>query len=92
MTTAIIGVGNIGTPLARHLTGGGEPVILAAKAKAKTSSNGWLPAADMIASERLLPSNRRPSYGRRRKDSPRKEMPRWLSSVSISPSSRTTST
>jgi predicted dinucleotide-binding enzyme len=31
LTTAIIGVGNIGTPLARHLTGGGEPVILAAK-------------------------------------------------------------
>jgi predicted dinucleotide-binding enzyme len=31
VTTAIIGVGNIGTPLARHLTGGGEPVILAAK-------------------------------------------------------------
>jgi predicted dinucleotide-binding enzyme len=31
VTTAIIGVGNIGTPLARHLTGGGESVILAAK-------------------------------------------------------------
>ena len=31
MTTAIIGVGNIGTPLARHLTGGGESVVLAAK-------------------------------------------------------------
>jgi predicted dinucleotide-binding enzyme len=31
VTTAIIGVGNIGTPLARHLTGGGESVVLAAK-------------------------------------------------------------
>jgi predicted dinucleotide-binding enzyme len=31
MTTAIIGVGNIGNPLARHLVGGGEPVVLAAK-------------------------------------------------------------
>ena len=31
MTTAIIGVGNIGKPLARHLVGGGEPVVLAAK-------------------------------------------------------------
>jgi predicted dinucleotide-binding enzyme len=31
VTTANIGVGNIGTPLARHLTGGGESVILAAK-------------------------------------------------------------
>jgi predicted dinucleotide-binding enzyme len=31
MTTAIIGVGNIGSPLARHLVGGGESVILAAK-------------------------------------------------------------
>jgi uncharacterized protein YbjT (DUF2867 family) len=31
VTTAIIGVGNIGTPLARHLTAGGESVVLAAK-------------------------------------------------------------
>ncbi|MDQ1617271.1 MAG: 8-hydroxy-5-deazaflavin:NADPH oxidoreductase, partial [Actinomycetota bacterium] len=31
MTTAIIGVGNIGSPLARHLVAGGEPVVLAAK-------------------------------------------------------------
>jgi predicted dinucleotide-binding enzyme len=31
VTTAIIGVGNIGSPLARHLVGGGEPVVLAAK-------------------------------------------------------------
>jgi 8-hydroxy-5-deazaflavin:NADPH oxidoreductase len=31
LTTAIIGVGNIGSPLARHLVGGGEPVVLAAK-------------------------------------------------------------
>jgi 8-hydroxy-5-deazaflavin:NADPH oxidoreductase len=29
-TTAIVGVGNIGGPLARHLSRGGEPVVLAA--------------------------------------------------------------
>jgi 8-hydroxy-5-deazaflavin:NADPH oxidoreductase len=31
LTTGIIGVGNIGSTLARHLVGGGEPVVLAAK-------------------------------------------------------------
>ena len=31
MTTAIIGVGNIGGALARHLVRGGEPVVLAAR-------------------------------------------------------------
>jgi len=31
MTTAIIGVGNLGRTVARHLVGGGEPVVLAAK-------------------------------------------------------------
>jgi predicted dinucleotide-binding enzyme len=31
MTTAIIGVGNIGGALARHLVGGGEQVMLAAR-------------------------------------------------------------
>jgi hypothetical protein len=31
LTTAIIGVGNIGNPLARHLVDGGESVVLAAK-------------------------------------------------------------
>ena len=31
MTTAIIGVGNIGGAVARHLVAGGEPVVLAAK-------------------------------------------------------------
>jgi 8-hydroxy-5-deazaflavin:NADPH oxidoreductase len=31
LTTAIIGVGNIGSALARHLVDGGEPVVLAAK-------------------------------------------------------------
>ena len=31
MTTAIIGVGNLGSTVARHLVGGGEPVVLAAK-------------------------------------------------------------
>lgn len=31
MTTAIIGVGNVGGALARHLVDGGEPVMLAAR-------------------------------------------------------------
>jgi predicted dinucleotide-binding enzyme len=31
LTTAIIGVGNIGSTVARHLVGGGESVVLAAK-------------------------------------------------------------
>ena len=31
MTTAIIGAGNIGSAVARHLVAGGEPVVLAAK-------------------------------------------------------------
>jgi predicted dinucleotide-binding enzyme len=31
MTTAIIGVGNLGSMVARHLVDGGEPVVLAAK-------------------------------------------------------------
>src|SRR3954468_23044296 len=31
MTTAIIGVGNLGKALARHLVNGGEPVVLAAR-------------------------------------------------------------
>jgi 8-hydroxy-5-deazaflavin:NADPH oxidoreductase len=34
LTTAIIGVGNIGSRLARHLAGGGESVVLAAKDEA----------------------------------------------------------
>jgi predicted dinucleotide-binding enzyme len=34
MTTAIIGIGNIGSALARHLVGGGESVVLAAKDEA----------------------------------------------------------
>jgi 8-hydroxy-5-deazaflavin:NADPH oxidoreductase len=38
LTTAIIGVGNIGSPLARHLVGGGEPVVLAAKDEARAES------------------------------------------------------
>jgi 8-hydroxy-5-deazaflavin:NADPH oxidoreductase len=34
MTTAIIGVGNLGGTVARHLVGGGEPVVLASKDEA----------------------------------------------------------
>ena len=38
MATAIIGTGNIGGTLARHLVGGGEPVVLAAKDEANAAT------------------------------------------------------
>jgi glutamyl-tRNA reductase len=38
LTTAIIGVGNIGSPLARHLVGGNEPVVLAAKDESRAEA------------------------------------------------------
>jgi predicted dinucleotide-binding enzyme len=38
MTTAIIGTGNIGGTLARHLVRGGEPVVLAAKDEANAAT------------------------------------------------------
>jgi 8-hydroxy-5-deazaflavin:NADPH oxidoreductase len=38
MTTAIIGIGNIGGTLARHLVRGGEPVLLAAKDEANAAA------------------------------------------------------
>jgi 8-hydroxy-5-deazaflavin:NADPH oxidoreductase len=38
MTTAIIGVGNVGGALARHLAGGGEPVVLAARDESATAA------------------------------------------------------
>ncbi len=38
MTTAIIGVGNIGGPLARHLVGGGESVVLVARDRARVEA------------------------------------------------------
>ena len=38
MTTAIIGTGNIGGTLARHLVCGGEPVVLAAKDEANAAA------------------------------------------------------
>ena len=38
MTTAIIGVGNIGGAVARHLVAGGEPVVLAAKDKSNADA------------------------------------------------------
>ena len=37
MTTAIIGIGNIGGTLARHLIRGGEPVVLAARDEANAA-------------------------------------------------------
>src|SRR5213594_2108712 len=38
MATAIIGTGNIGGTLARHLVRGGEPVVLAAKDEANAAT------------------------------------------------------
>ena len=38
MATAIIGIGNIGGTLARHLVRGGEPVVLAAKDEANAAA------------------------------------------------------
>src|SRR5256885_16551403 len=38
MTTAIIGVGNIGGALARHLVRGGEQVVLAAREKSSAAA------------------------------------------------------
>jgi hypothetical protein len=38
MATAIIGVGNIGGAVARHLVNGGEPVVLAAKDESKAEA------------------------------------------------------
>jgi predicted dinucleotide-binding enzyme len=38
VTTAIIGVGNVGSPLARHLVDGGEPVVLAAKDESRAGA------------------------------------------------------
>jgi len=40
MATAIIGTGNIGGTLARHLVRGGEPVVLAAKDEANAAALG----------------------------------------------------
>lgn len=38
MTTAIVGVGNIGSALARHLVTGGESVVLAAKDQSRAQA------------------------------------------------------
>jgi 8-hydroxy-5-deazaflavin:NADPH oxidoreductase len=38
MTTAIVGVGNIGRAVARHLVAGGEPVILAARDESRAQA------------------------------------------------------
>ncbi len=38
MTTAIVGIGNIGSRVARHLVQGGEPVVLAARDQSATES------------------------------------------------------
>ncbi len=38
MTTAIVGVGNIGSAVARHLTAGGEPVVLTARDRSRAQA------------------------------------------------------
>jgi predicted dinucleotide-binding enzyme len=63
MATAIIGTGNIGGALARHLARGGEPVVLAAKDEANAAALaqelGELPHAASVeeASARRTPSS-----------------------------------
>ena len=53
MTTAIVGVGNIGSAVARHLVAGGESVVLAAKdqsrAQALAAELGPLAGAASVA-------------------------------------------
>jgi predicted dinucleotide-binding enzyme len=58
LTTAIIGVGNIGSTLARQLVGGGEPVIVAAKdeAHAETLANELGPLARAASVEEAIAS------------------------------------
>ncbi|HLX20265.1 MAG TPA: NAD(P)-binding domain-containing protein [Gaiellaceae bacterium] len=53
MTTAIIGVGNLGGTVARHLVDGGEPVVLAAKddAHAKELADELGPNASVASVE-----------------------------------------
>ena len=53
MTTAIIGVGNLGGAVAKHLVGGGEAVVLAAKdeAHAKTLADELGPHASAASVE-----------------------------------------
>ena len=58
MTTAIIGVGNIGSALARHFTGGDESVVLAAKdeSKAEALANELGPLAHAASVEDAIAS------------------------------------
>ncbi|HEX6702480.1 MAG TPA: NAD(P)-binding domain-containing protein [Gaiellaceae bacterium] len=59
MTTAIIGVGNLGSALARHLTAGDELVVLAAadEAHAKTLANELSPTASAASVEDAIESS-----------------------------------
>jgi predicted dinucleotide-binding enzyme len=56
MTTAIVGVGNIGSTLARHLVAGGESVILAAKdpSRAQELAEGLGPLASAASVEEAI--------------------------------------
>jgi 8-hydroxy-5-deazaflavin:NADPH oxidoreductase len=56
MTTAIIGVGNLGGTVARHLVGGGESVVLAAKdeAHAKALADELGPNASAASVEEAI--------------------------------------
>ena len=57
MTTAIIGVGNIGKSVARHLVDGGERVVLAARDESNTTAPGrssvGTPSADLKRRARI---------------------------------------
>ena len=57
MTTAIIGLGNIGTAVARHLVDGGERVVLTARDESNTTAPGrssvGTPSADLKRRARI---------------------------------------
>ena len=60
MATAIIGIGNIGGTLARHLVRGGEPVVLAAKDEAHAAALAQ-ELGDLVRAPRSKRRSRRPT-------------------------------
>lgn len=56
MTTAIVGVGNIGSSVARHLVAGGEPVVLTAKdeSRAQALAEEFAPLARAASVEDVI--------------------------------------
>src|SRR5712671_458438 len=59
MATAIIGTGNIGGTLARHLVRGGEPVVLAAKEEAIADADAVVFAVWLDTTKELITTDAR---------------------------------